>query len=1708
MSADSELPSVSAIIVTYQFEDYLAASIDSVLAQDYPADRLEIVVIDDGSSDSTPEVIAPYRDRVRYVRKDNGGLLSSVNRGFAEATGELLALQSGDDMWTTDKLARQVEILRARPEVGLVYGDMQVVDNDQRVLQPSYWASTGITPQRGRPLGALLRGNFVSGGTMIVRAALRERFHPLPAHAGWEDWWIATRVAQVAELEYISEPMLRYRFHGANMSLGADAAKAQSNAAAEMPFRRWLLTDMLAELRADDHAALASIAAADLVLGCRLYEHCVLAAAAQQSHATQQVVPRAPEDAARAFELVRRGHEALLGGDLAGAMLAAARAFGHDVHDANVRALFDATRAALEQGPPSAATANPTRAPATGAPAASSPIESINKYLDLGRSQSAGGKRDGDRVEPDEQRAGEHDRAGRQVPPARVPRTPSSAPRVTLGIATFDRDTYLAESIASSLAQEYDDFEVLVVDDGSSNPLIGDVLAGFDDPRLRVVRHPENRGIAAGYNTMIRAGRGELIAMLGDDDICLPGRLARQVAIFDAHPDTGVVHGDALVIDGAGQVTGRWDSRDFSPAALLQAFFRSHNHLIDPTRMVHRRVYDAVGGYDGSYRIAQDMHFWLRAARDHRFRHCPGGPLIGFRRHGANTSDESARALEISDVERALEEAMQRYSLRELVPELDWAVLDPVDAERQALERVADGLDGRLLPLFSMAARVRVRARMHARAAPSKKVPSTQGSRQDGASAGDRSWRASDQNHRERDTSETQRKSGTNSRGRLLMTAFGWNDSGGGTTVPRLAAKQLARRGWDVTVFHAATAATASRTPYEIVESEQDGVRLIAVHNRAHGLWDLRNPLRELDDPPITAAFAAALDRLRPDVVHFHNLHNLGAALIDQVAARGLPSYFSTHNYWLICPRAYLMTGSGAICAGPGDGGACADCVQSSETEAHRLRLQGIRARVSRSVTACLTVSEAVRRTLIAADYPAEMLDVVRQGMPHDGEIWERLGRDRTPGRAGEQLTVAFLGSAYPHKGPQLLVQAAQHTRTPLRIQIHGEIPDAFAQQLRALDQRGVVELCGGFQPSEIERVLADVDLAALPSLWWDCAPLAAAECLAARVPLLAPRLGGLAEAITDGVDGLLFDALSAEDLTRCLDRVAEQPGLLEALQAGIRAPRAFADYVDDLEAYYGGARPGRVEGAPAPERLAVRWQGDHGLSTSLSIINARVTERLAARTQRVARDGRALDPPLPHAADVEVRHQWPPDLTPPAAGRLALIQPWEFGAIPSDWLPALNAHVDELWVPSEHVRTMYLGAGLAPERVVTIPNGVDLERFSPDGERYRLPGATLPPGSEPAAAADIQPSGSIAVDRVAGPRFLFVGGLIWRKGPDLLLRAWQTAFAGRDDVTLVVKDFGAGAGGVYRDGERDAIRTHAASGALPRIELIDEQLTDQEIAALYRSCDVLVHPYRGEGFGMPVLEAMACGLPTIVTGGGPTDEFCPPEAGWRIRARRAEFPEDRVDRLDTDGRPWVLEPDVEHLAELLLAVAGAAPEELARRGAAARTAAERYGWDRIAARYGERVAALAAQAPRQPVTPRRFEEDVAVRVLATPAWRGADRLDELLEQWCAATTPTTSACLYLLADPRVDGAQQELETRVLAAGCELEGAADVTILIESIDAYGDHDLHAAVDGFVALHQACDGHARLAAAAGARLLSLDGGELARLLAERIPVAAL
>jgi glycosyltransferase involved in cell wall biosynthesis len=1178
-----------------------------------------------------------------------------------------------------------------------------------------------------------------------------------------------------------------------------------------------------------------------------------------------------------------------------------------------------------------------------------------------------------------------------------------STPRVTIALATRNRAAYLRQAIESCLAQTFPDFELLICDNASSDDT-PQVVASFSDPRIRHVRNDHDLGMVANWNRCIELARGELIANLCDDDLMLPDRLARQVAMFDADPELAVAHGDAEMIDSAGRQTGTWASREFGDG-LLGALVCGHNYLVYPSTTIRRSLFDQIGGYADGYTIAADLDLWLRAAPAHRARHTAGGPVVRFRRHDGSGSHEDRRPVEVAEVERAIEAAVERLGAAALVPEA-------AGGEREARLRLADLLEERGLPLPSLATRLRDRA--------------------------------------------------LDGRRRIMLTSFGFNDSGGGTIVPRYLSRELAQRGWDVTVFHAAVGRVQDAPPYTVRRWYEDGVRLIGVFNRPHGLFDLGNPQREIDDPPVTAAFAAALDRHRPDVVHVHNLHNLGAALLDEIAERGIPAHYSTHNYWPICPRAYLYTETLELCHGPGDGTRCAACTGNEDRRGHQQRVTEIRARFKRGLTSILAVSEAVKRTLVTNGYPAGMIDVVRQAMPQEQEIWEAAGAHRRPGRRGDGLTVGFIGSAYPHKGPSLLVEAAQRCMGDVRVQIHGDSHPRFAEQLRSLDSRGVVELCGPFSHRDLAERLAAIDVAVVPSLWWDCAPLVVAECLAAGVPVLAARMGGIPDFVTDGVDGLLFDGRDAADLAAKLDGLAREDGLLERLQSGIRPPRQFADYVDELERIYAGERPARDDGNRLPVTLT--WRGDQLRKTSLASINREVCARLPGHgvaVERVLRSGESLDAGLPFAAEIEVRHQWPYDFGP-SQSRLAVIQPWEFGAIPAEWVEPIRRNVDEVWVPSEFVRRMYLTAGVDPEQVRVIPNGVNTSLFRPDGPALEL----------------VAP---------AGTRFLFVGGLIERKGPDLLLAAYLDAFEGRDDVCLVLKDFGADT--IYPGADRTKLEEYAAEHRLPRIVYLHGDLDDPEMAALYRACDVMVLPYRGEGFCMPALEAMASGLPVIVPAGGPTDEFVPDSACWRVPAEIRRKPVDQIDRWPTAGTPFMLEPDVEALRDRLLE-ADRDADGRARRGTAGRQAAQAFTWDAVAAVYRERIAALAARPPRSVRQGAAFplEGEATARLLASPAWLGEDRLGELLAAWAQVTTPGQPACLYLLADRRRHPEADALAATVLAAaesaGANLDAGADITVVLQDLSPGVEAAVHTASTGFVPLHRADAGGTRLALEAG------------------------
>jgi glycosyltransferase involved in cell wall biosynthesis len=265
-----------------------------------------------------------------------------------------------------------------------------------------------------------------------------------------------------------------------------------------------------------------------------------------------------------------------------------------------------------------------------------------------------------------------------------------------------------------------------------------------------------------------------------------------------------------------------------------------------------------------------------------------------------------------------------------------------------------------------------------------------------------------------------------------------------------------------------------------------------------------------------------------------------------------------------------------------------------------------------------------------------------------------------------------------------------------------------------------------------------------------------------------------------------------------------------------------------------------------------------------------------------------------------------------------------EVDGLPAEWVAACN-RVDEVWVPSSFNRATFADSGVRrPIRIV--PLGYNPDRFNP-----QLP------------------------SRRASARYTFLSVFEWgeRKAPELLLRAYARAFSARDDVLLLlrVNNF---------DPTLDVAGEIAAlglpAGGPPVALLYNQQLAAEQLGSLYRAADCFVLPTRGEGWGMPILEAMACGLPAIATDWSGQAEFLNTHVAYPLRvrslvpavARCAYYP----------GFRWA-EPDEEQLVELLRHVY-AHPDEARAVGArAAEYAAAHLTWGHTAHTIVERLRQL-----------------------------------------------------------------------------------------------------------------------------------------------------
>jgi len=235
-------------------------------------------------------------------------------------------------------------------------------------------------------------------------------------------------------------------------------------------------------------------------------------------------------------------------------------------------------------------------------------------------------------------------------------------PKVSVLISVYNGERFIEQALKSIYNQTYQNFEVVIVDDGSTDKT-ADILFNMKDSRTFIYRNSENRGLTKSLNTGLKLCRGEYIARMDADDVSYPQRFEKQVRFLDENPDCTALGCWCNRIDSNGQIHGAYDGRPTKPEDIKRQLLIG-NCIAHPTAMVRRVSLVEVGGYNEKYAYAQDHDLWLRLSK--RGQICNLNEyLVGLRFWPENiTATKEKQQLECSEL--AIQEALQRRKDTEL----------------------------------------------------------------------------------------------------------------------------------------------------------------------------------------------------------------------------------------------------------------------------------------------------------------------------------------------------------------------------------------------------------------------------------------------------------------------------------------------------------------------------------------------------------------------------------------------------------------------------------------------------------------------------------------------------------------------------------------------------------------------------------------------------------------------------------------------------------------------------------------------------------------------------------------------------------------------------------------------------------------------------------------------------------------------------------
>ncbi len=360
----------------------------------------------------------------------------------------------------------------------------------------------------------------------------------------------------------------------------------------------------------------------------------------------------------------------------------------------------------------------------------------------------------------------------------------------------------------------------------------------------------------------------------------------------------------------------------------------------------------------------------------------------------------------------------------------------------------------------------------------------------------------------------------------------------------------------------------------------------------------------EYANPAIGAAVSAFVRAWGAELMHLIGGYLMTGAAIEAAKAAGLPVVLTLTDFWFLCPRLTLVRAGGALCDVPADPMECVLCLAQGQRRFRlpdqltggrfgRAMLRVWRGEAARKLTGVAEAAAGMqerraylRRAFGRVDWvisPSQFLKSLyeREGFRGERFVFMRQGLDvsqwapyeRAP--RGEALRVGFAGQVSPHKGVHVLLEAFKALRGRAELFIYGDLarfPD-YATHLRHMagdDAR--IHFEGQYGRADVGRVLAGLDALVVPSLWYENSPNSILEAFVAGTPVVASDLGGMAELVNHEVNGLVFEAGNARALAACLQRLTDDPALVDRFAGALPPIKTVDEEVNELEEVYARA--------------------------------------------------------------------------------------------------------------------------------------------------------------------------------------------------------------------------------------------------------------------------------------------------------------------------------------------------------------------------------------------------------------------------------------------------------------------------------------------------------------------------------------------------------